>query len=612
MKRKAVLLFVSSMVVLALLLASCQSATPATPTAPAAPATEETKTTAEDKTTTTTPTDAQQQEKIAPIGEDVPRYGGVLNVMYTSIRSWDPIGPTTNNMGFIAENLFEGAYDTPRATWEFGSAYVPVEFRSGNLAESWEMIDPQTFIFTLHKGIRFHNKPPVNGRELVAEDIKWFFDTFYSSPLTPKGEMATLLDEIVVLDKYTIEFRITEPRTDVMLTTFGIGPQNGTAYPYRDIIEALGDEAWKDWRNVNTTGPFMLVDYLEDSSATMARNPNYWRNDPLYPENQLPYLDGLKLLIITDQATGLAALRTHKIDYAQGVPWDQAESLKQTNPELNYRKILGNVGLLAMHTKKEPFTDVRVRQAMNMAIDYETIVRDYYRGNALNAYEGWPIHKEWGDIAIPVEEWPQIVRDQFEYNPEQAKQLIADAGYPDGFKTKVEATAPMVELLTIFQAYYADINVDMEIVVLESGAFSTKKYQHTYDQMLPWSMGAASPVWQAGPATPFELLYYYPRMYNYPDWDDAYVNTKVDEIAVMQDEAERNLEYRALAKYVMEQAPYVLPPAPYGYTFWTPWVRASFTDGFFGQVPSKFQWHLEVVTRFWFDLDLKESITGQR
>ena len=602
MRRKAVWLLVSSVVVLALLMGSCQ---------PAAVEEEEEKIiTGEVKEEA--PIEVQKEEKVEVTGEDVPQYGGVLNVLYGGIRSWDPVGPTCNNLGFLAENFWEGDYYVPREEWEFGSAYVPVEYYRGALAESWEMIDTQTFRFKLRQGIHFHNKPPVNGRELVAEDIKSFLDAFYSSPIAPRGEMPTLLDEIVVLDKYTLEFRINEPRTDAMLGALGIGPQNGTGYPYREIVEKLGEEAWKDWHNVNTTGPFLLTDYIEDSSAYLERNPGYWRNDPLHPENRLPYLDGLKLIIITDIATQLAAIRTHKVDYARGIPWDQAVSLKQTNPELNYRKILGNVGLLAMHTKKEPYTDVRVRQAMNMAVDYETIVRDYYRGNALNAYKTWPLHFEWGDVSIPVEEWPQIVRDQFEYDPEQAKKLIAEAGYPDGFNTKVECLADQVEVLLILQAYYADIGVDMEIVVLESGAFSTLKYQHLYDQMLPWSMGVPFPVWQATPGTPFDLLYYYPRMYNYPDWDDEHVNTKIEEIPLILDEDARNKEYRELAKYVMEQAPYVLPPAPYGYYFWTPWVKASVPAGYYGQHEAKYQWHIEMITRFWIDQDLKESITGQR
>ena len=135
MRRKAVWLLVSSVVVLALLMGSCQ---------PAAVEEEEEKIiTGEVKEEA--PIEVQKEEKEEVTGEEVPQYGGVLNVLYGGIRSWDPVGPTCNNLGFLAENFWEGDYYVPREEWEFGSAYVPVEYYRGALAESWEMVDTQTF-----------------------------------------------------------------------------------------------------------------------------------------------------------------------------------------------------------------------------------------------------------------------------------------------------------------------------------------------------------------------------------------------------------------------------------------------------------------------------------
>ncbi|MDP2920314.1 MAG: ABC transporter substrate-binding protein [Dehalococcoidia bacterium] len=546
----------------------------------------------------------------ATASPDVPKYGGVMNVLSANIQTWDPIGPSANQLNWYAETLLIGDWYVRKADWDYSSLYVANKYRTGSLAESWEVIDPQTYIFKLRKGVRFHNKPPVNGREHVADDVKWFYEAFFASPTTAKGIVAEFLDKIEVVDKYTVRFRLKKPNTSDFIYSIGDGPQMGSAWP-REVIDKFGQDGFKDWRNSITTGPWMVKDYVDGSSITLARNPDYWQFDKLHPGNRLPYMDTVKLLIITDAATRLSALRTHKVDMAAGVSWDQAVSLQQTNPELKYSSTLGNPGLLAMHTKKAPFTDVRVRQALNMAIDYEAIVKDYYKGNAMNAYKTWPMMATWTDSAIKVEEWPQIVRDQFEYKPDKAKKLLTEAGFPNGFKTKVECTKEMVEGMTIIQKYLAAVGVDMEIVALEAGAFSAKKYAHSYDQMLPWSFGTVQ-AFQSGPAAALTIVYRYPALYNYPDFDDKYFNTELDKALLIDNEVARIKRLKELAAYVMEQAPYILPPAPYFYTFWSPWVKGSHPDGYWGQQTPKFQFYGPISLHLWIDQDLKFNMIGKR
>jgi peptide/nickel transport system substrate-binding protein len=101
-----------------------------------------------------------------------------------------------------------------------------------------------------------------------------------------------------------------------------------------ETVAKYGD--MKDWQNAVGTGPFMLTDYVSGSSITFARNPDYWMKDPLHPQNQLPYVDGVKLLIIPDTSTALSALRTGKLDVMEAVVWDDTVSLKKTSPDLQY------------------------------------------------------------------------------------------------------------------------------------------------------------------------------------------------------------------------------------------------------------------------------------
>jgi ABC-type transport system substrate-binding protein len=138
-----------------------------------------------------------------------------------------------------------------------------------------------------------------------------------------------------------------------------------------EAIEKYGDLTTSNWKHVVGTGPFILKDYVAGSALTWARNPNYWMHDPFFPENRLPYIDILKVLIIPDISTRMAAIRTAKIDKVYDVLWEDAESLIKTNPELKWIQFTsGAIPAIMMNNESKPFTDVRVRQALMMAVNY--------------------------------------------------------------------------------------------------------------------------------------------------------------------------------------------------------------------------------------------------
>jgi len=161
----------------------------------------------------------------------------------------------------------------------------------------------------------------------------------------------------------------------------------------------------------------------------------------------------------------------------------------------------------------------------------------------------------------------------------------------------------MGDMLSIIKEYYADIGVDMEINVLEYGAFSAQKYMKMYPQMVAVGVGGLYSI-QASPRT--ELSYYYtPGIFNYPDWDDAVFQERFEVAKQTQDDTERMELYQDLAIYALENAIHVLLPAPYGYTYWQPWVK-----GYWGQA-GMFYADQNMLKNLWLDLDLKESITSK-
>ena len=316
------------------------------------------------------------------------------------------------------------------------------------LAESWEQPDPLTVILHVRKGVYWHDKPPMNGRELTADDFVYNFHraTGTGSGFTEPGQHAKFLgydviESITATDKYTVEFKLKEDVTGkTFFGGFNIAQVIAASY-YSDIyppevIEEHGDA--KDWRTIVGTGPFMLTDYVLDSSVTYKKNPNYWGNDPKYPENRLPYIDEMRILIIPEPATRMAALRTGKVDIVGAGhdsrirSIDQVESLARTNPEIVLTKIWDRSdNSFGFSLTKEPFDDLRVRQAMNMSLDHETINATYFKG-----YGNWEpqgiLSSDMTGYTTPFAEWPEEVKKYYTYDPEGAEALLDAAGLPRG------------------------------------------------------------------------------------------------------------------------------------------------------------------------------------
>ena len=329
-----------------------------------------------------------------------PKYGGTLNVGFSStITGWDDLFANPSNCAgtmIVCDELLDGDWTrgpagTEETTWYAGLFNTDLE--SGSLAKTWEIKDPNTIIFHLREGVHWQNKPPVNGREFVADDVVFSINRILSTKTSYCGaRLGTGLwfKSITATDKYTV---VLTGEDNVLCRT-------GKAFQFicddifmipHEVVDQYKD--MRDWKNIVGTGPFTIDNYIQDSSATFTKNPNYWGKDPLFPKNQLPYVDTVKYIIITDASTRLSALRTGQIDTLTNVLWDQAKNITSTNPELKSTRLLP-IGpqILYLRADTKPFTDVRVRQALHMAVDYQSLVKDYYGGNAeLLAFPAAPV-----------------------------------------------------------------------------------------------------------------------------------------------------------------------------------------------------------------------------
>jgi len=593
MCRKPMWLMVSCLVVMALVLGSCGPALEEE----VAPEGEEVAPEEEEEVVKEAEEEAGVEEEkemvLDSLGRLVekPQYGGALIfVAGDRTQGWRLCHASAGNedhLAYVYERLGTG-------DWTRGAGSTTPECWAPALATSWEQPDPQTFIFHIRKGVHFQNKPPLNGREMTAEDVAWSFTRYKEHPDSLASTLKQSLVSATALDKWAVEFKLAVEAPGAY-GLFGWLICN-FIHPH-EVIETYGEDGFFHWRNACGTGPFTIDDQVVGSSITYKRNPTYWCYDELHPQNQLPYVDYIRHLIIPDKSTRMAALRTGKIDRASADS-DAAYSLKKTTPELLYHSQPTPQGNPMIHWRldREPFSDIRVRQALFMAIDRDTIIREYLRGEGTAL--SWPMCAAWPEaVYTPVEELPPAANQLFEYNPERAKELLAQAGYPIGFETEVLTTEDYVERMSIFVSYWEAIGVKVNIRLAEGAAYSAEVYGFKYPGM------AAGPSGQGDPAT--VLWYGYSTSWiNKNRQDDPYYDEAIDNIFGTYDEVERNKLIKELAVYQLEQAYQIAFPGDWTYSFWWPWLKNYYGQASMGAHYSQ----AAIYTRVWIDQNLKESM----
>jgi len=538
-----------------------------------------------------------------------PKYGGVFVIA----RSTKPLGFDDAVVGgawnaptlaltqdeLIFGNWAKGPTGSDEASWRYYTE-PPTAVMAGNLCESWELTDPDTMVYHIRKGVHWHDKPPVNGREMTAEDVEfslkrsWETPTSYNFRAVPWEKN---LESIKASDKWTLVIK-SLPGKAGKVYEFGAGYSK--IYP-PESLKQYGN--MNDWRNALGTGPFVLTDYVEGSSCTFERNPNYWMKHPLHPEDRMPYPDGVKYLIIPDYSTRLAGLRTGKADHLEGVTWEDVAGLKKHSAELKYVKYLpgGSAAIFMKRSPGLPCSDIRVRKALSMSIDREAIVRDYYGGDA--KILGWPVLPipEFMSMYIPLEELPEPAREVWEYHPEKAKKLLGEAGYPDGFKTSVVCGNIYVDLLSIVKYQWAKIGVELHLDVREPGAWTTVGQERTYKELFASGV-APSAVFRFSRLVPGNIN-------NFADIDDPVINElEASCLKNFFDWPKKAALYKEKVPYILEQAYIVVMPLPYSYTFWQPWLKGYTGESIVGYASATG----EFARYPWIDKDLKKEKTGEK
>src|SRR5262249_23067477 len=348
-----------------------------------------------------------------PASPKPPRRGGPL----TRASAWDPpvLDPRlTQSVGLYQFATLVGNR-LVRYTFPDEATGANDLTLKGDLAEPWQSTpDYRVWTFRLRQGVKWQNVPPLNGRELVAADVKYCFEAY-----AKEGVQSFTFREIEGMetpDKYTLRVHLNSPNV--------LFPQN-VAEPItvlfsREVLEEDGDLK----KRMIGTGPFILKEHTRKVRLVLARNPDYF-------DKGRPYLDEYVILSTPDAATRLAAFRTAQNDILWVASASEIDSVRKTNPAAvvqSQKSVLAPFGL-ALAQDKPPFNDVRVRRAISMAIDRQKQVDTVFEGHGIPGWGGPYMYYQ--DKAPTLKE----LGPWWQYRPAEAKKLITEAGHGNGFET---------------------------------------------------------------------------------------------------------------------------------------------------------------------------------
>ena len=324
----------------------------------------------------------------------------------------------------------------------------------GDLAESWEISkDGLVYTFHLRKGVQWHK----GYGEFTAEDVKYTFDRLKNEKLaSPFGAKFLILDKVNVLDKYTVQMILKSPSSFFIMDQV-LAYQSGMI-----VSKKQGEE--KGLKNLGLdlvgTGPFMFEDYKAKEKITFVKNPDYFRGAPT--------LDRVEMYFMPNTASRTMAFIKGDLDAIYGKRdsfW--VEDVKKTKTVIVDAVPLGSGGALHFNMKNKPLDNIKVRKALAMLADRK-VFKDFY-GDIWHEMTA-PVPPSYF-AALPKDKTPKELL--YQGSVEEAKKLLAEAGYKDGFKLSAfMTTKPYYKaILEICQELWKPLGVDLEIKVVDHTTF---------------------------------------------------------------------------------------------------------------------------------------------
>lgn len=493
-----------------------------------------------------------------------PRYGGQLNLRLSGdFVSFDTtLGAGRDpNIAELGRNSLLGYKVGPGIKYE--EAILQPE-----LAEKWEVSsDARSYTLTLRKGVKFHNLPPVNGREMTSADIKAAFEywsrtgPYKDRKLPPSRIVAPVdgLDKIETPDKYTVVLRYKEAFAPFLST---VATPPSSIFP-QEMLE--GSPPPQD-RTI-ATGPFWL-----DLSAGQKGTRYVWKKNSDYWDAGKPYLDEVRQLYIQDSGTAAAAFQTQQIDmFTEDIGIREGEEIAKANPNaVRFENPNPRMGTLVFNERSGYlFNDVRLRKAFSLALDRDEFIKTFSNGKGQ-----WALTNSQPGMFTP-EETKQLLR----YDPAEAARLVKEAGYADGVNVDTifsnqdgEALATRLQLA---QAQMKKVGINLTLKPLENTDFVAKRKNGEH-QLFIFQSGNITPDLDSTLITLTSIK----DPTNYSGTNDAGFNALALAQRKEVDANKRKDIVKQAIRYINEH--YLVGQFLFlgvGVQFWHPYVKGNYPNG---------------------------------
>lgn len=416
------------------------------------------------------------------------------------------------------------------------------------LAKSWEISnDGLTYTFYLEEGVKWHN-----GDDFVAEDVKYSVERIQDPEEgSVRASYLSSIESVEVVDDYTVVFNLSEPYAP-LLNYLPFTPK----IQHQGFVEAEGGTTP---RTMMGTGPFMFEEWIPDQVLRLEQNPDYWR---LAEDGEaLPYLDGIEFYPTADETARLDTFLAGVTDFMVLVPDKDVDTLEQ-NPDV---VLAGPETLwfssIWMHCQTPPWDDVRVRQAVSWAMDRDEIADVGLFGRVSPMYGGIMPDWHWAGNQLVVYDHRDV---------EKARELLEEAGYPDGFEATIAVGEPYPSEVTLAEmtaSYLQDVGIDASVEIMEWGTFISDL------------IGGNLPIFSVGLALngdPDEA-YYQPFHseggFNVIGYSNSEVDRLLEEARQVSDPAERKDLYRQIEEILLEDVPHAFAIQHQEWEAYYPYVK---------------------------------------
>ncbi len=317
--------------------------------------------------------------------------------------------------------------------------YEPPDGRLGpELAVSWEIVDPTTYIFHLREGVVFHNGDPFDAQD-VKFSLERMLDPDIGAALTNQLQDVEAVD---VLGQYTVRVTLAQPNA-VFLALLA-------SYTAHMVDQEWFAEGHDPTAEMNGTGPFQFVEFEPGLHTILSKNPNYWKDG-------LPYLDQLVIIPFADDSARINALLSNEVQFIEYVPWVNFAQLEES-PDYLLEKGYSTFNLLRLNAGAPPFDDPLVRQAVNYLIDRTELINLAFGG------EGIPIK---AGLIYPGTPYYNADLERWKYDPAKGLDLLRQAGYENfsdlSFVLKCATVTVHTDSAEAIQALLSGLGVDVKL-----------------------------------------------------------------------------------------------------------------------------------------------------